>query len=82
MASTLREELASLKIDRPDPEISRQNGHRKSAEPPRWRWPAAAVVDSLADPAGFLAGAGVLWLPPVRPDPVATRGDRGRWSSG
>jgi RND family efflux transporter MFP subunit len=31
MAGTLREELASLKIDRPDPEFSRNNGHRKSS---------------------------------------------------
>jgi len=31
MAGTLREELASLKIDRPDPEFSRNNGARKSS---------------------------------------------------
>ena len=31
MAGTLREELASLKIDRPDPEFSRNHGRRKSS---------------------------------------------------
>ena len=56
MASTLREELASLKIDRPDSMNSRHNGHRQVVGPPRRRRAAAAFLDSLADPAGSPGG--------------------------
>ena len=60
MAGTLREELASLKIDRPDPEFSRTNGHRESSGADgRRRRATAAVVVPLADSAGPAGGAAV-----------------------
>ena len=72
MAGTLREELASLKIDRPDPEFSRQNGHRQIVGPPRWRRALRLLSWVLwLIPLGLLAGAG------ASPTASTTRSGRG-----
>ena len=80
MASTLREELASLKIDRPDPMKSRRNGHRKSHARGGGGTPAV-VMDSLADPAGYFGGGGLFGYrqyDQIRSRPEVTSA----WSSG
>ena len=61
MAGTLRDELASLKIDRPDPEFSRQNGSRKSS-PGRRGGGGLKLLSWLMwlIPLSVLAGGGVL----------------------
>ena len=73
MAGTLREELASLKIDRPDPEFSRNNGHRQSTG--RRGGGGLRLLSWLLwlIPLGLLAAGGVVCVPPVRPDPVAAQ---------
>jgi RND family efflux transporter MFP subunit len=60
MAGTLREELASLKIDRPDPTFSRNNGHRKSSG--RRGGGGLRLLSWVLwlIPVGLVAGAGVV----------------------
>ena len=62
MAGTLREELASLKIDRPDSIKSAERVSRIARPAPR-RWRSAvALVDVVADSAGTFGGWRRLWL--------------------
>jgi RND family efflux transporter MFP subunit len=60
MAGTLREELASLKIDRPDPGFSWNYGHRKSSV--RRRGGGLRLLSWILwlIPLGLVAGAGVF----------------------
>ena len=73
MAGTLRDELASLKIDRPDSIKSGHNGHRKSTGRR-----GGGVLRLLSwmlwlIPLGLLAAGGVYGYRPVRSDAVASR---------
>ena len=79
MASTLREELASLKIERPNSIKARSNGQSKPS-PRRGRWRIAVdLVDSVDDSAGAIGRRGNICLSPVRSDAVPSGGkDRPR----
>ena len=79
MAGTLREELASLKIDRPDPMNSATTGIANRRAAAAVAVAAAAFVDALADPAGSSGGRRRLRLSPVRSDAVPAPGDARDW---
>jgi RND family efflux transporter MFP subunit len=77
MAGTLREELASLKIDRPDSIKSRRNGHPKSSgrRGGGGLWLLSWILWLI--PLGILAAAGVFGLQQydkMRSRPLVTKG--------
>ncbi len=76
MASTLREELASLRIERTNPLSSRRNGNPKSSGRGGGGLRLLSWVLWLI-PLSLLTGVATVGIPAVRSDPLPTRSERG-----